>query len=59
MFMTTLPMLMLGFALSGYPDPPNGFIRESIGDNWTNPVGVVDRFDGHHVVWEREGKVCP
>jgi glucose/arabinose dehydrogenase len=57
MFMTTLPMLMLGFALSGYPDPPNGFIRESIGDNWTNPVGVVDRFDGHHVVWEREGKV--
>ena len=37
--------------------PPQGFVFEPIGDSWDTPVGVLERFDGHLVVWEREGKL--
>ena len=53
-FLTLLAWAFAGIAVA---EPPQGFVYESIGDSWNTPVGVVERFDGHLVVWEREGKL--
>ena len=53
-FLTLLAWAFTGIAVA---EPPQGFVYETIGDSWNTPVGVVERFDGHLVVWEREGKL--
>ena len=51
-FLTTMLL-----ACSVWADPPEGFIRESIGPSFENPVGILERFDDRKVVWERGGRV--